>query len=101
MRGRFTLWYRIRVNLEHVPVAERVTLDHLAYDHDGYSHINLRFGYLDEPRVTEALALTGLRLPAAAGASSGSARSACTRAVSRASPGLALPSLPCTPIRRP
>ena len=44
-------------DVPHVPPAERAALDHLGYDHDGYSHITLRFGYLDEPLVTSALAL--------------------------------------------
>jgi KUP system potassium uptake protein len=44
-------------DVPHVPQAERAVLDHLRYDHDGYSHITLRFGYLDEPRVTSALAI--------------------------------------------
>ncbi len=44
-------------NAPYVPAAERVTFDDLGYADDGYSHINLRFGYLDEPRVADALAL--------------------------------------------
>ncbi|HEX7612591.1 MAG TPA: DNA polymerase domain-containing protein [Candidatus Limnocylindrales bacterium] len=34
MRGRFTLWYRIRVNLEHVPVDERPPQEPLEVDYD-------------------------------------------------------------------
>jgi DNA ligase D-like protein (predicted polymerase) len=34
MRGRFTLWYRIRVNLEHVPEAERPPQEPLDADYD-------------------------------------------------------------------
>jgi KUP system potassium uptake protein len=41
----------------HVPESERIVFDHLGYDHDGYSHITLRFGFLDRPDVPEALAL--------------------------------------------
>ncbi len=44
-------------NVPHVPPAERTLLDHLGHDHDGYSHITLRFGYLDDPVVTSTLAL--------------------------------------------
>ncbi|HKU44401.1 MAG TPA: hypothetical protein VJR89_39850, partial [Polyangiales bacterium] len=34
MRGRFTAWYRIRVNLEHVPEAERPAQESLDPDYD-------------------------------------------------------------------
>ena len=37
MRGRFTLWYRIRVNLEHVPVAERPAQEPLDADYDPWA----------------------------------------------------------------
>jgi DNA ligase D-like protein (predicted polymerase) len=37
MRGRFTLWYRIRVNLEHVPVDERPPQEPLDADYDPWS----------------------------------------------------------------
>jgi hypothetical protein len=37
MRGRFTLWYRIRVNLEHVPVDERPPQEPLEVDYDPWS----------------------------------------------------------------
>ena len=37
MRGRFTLWYRIRVNLEHVPVQERPEQEPLEVDYDPWS----------------------------------------------------------------
>jgi len=37
MRGRFTLWYRIRVNLEHVPVAERPPQEPLDAVYDPWS----------------------------------------------------------------
>jgi len=37
MRGRFTLWYRIRVNLEHVPVAERPAQEPLEVDYDPWA----------------------------------------------------------------
>jgi DNA ligase D-like protein (predicted polymerase) len=37
MRGRYTLWYRIRVNLEHVPEAERPTQEPLEVDYDPWA----------------------------------------------------------------
>jgi bifunctional non-homologous end joining protein LigD len=37
MRGRFTLWYRIRVNLEHVPPGERPTQEPLEVDYDPWA----------------------------------------------------------------
>ncbi len=37
MRGRFTLWYRIRVNLEHVPEAERPLQGPLEVDYDPWA----------------------------------------------------------------
>jgi hypothetical protein len=37
MRGRFTLWYRIRVNLEHVPVGERPDQEALEVDYDPWA----------------------------------------------------------------
>jgi KUP system potassium uptake protein len=40
----------------HVPDAERVIFDHLGDDHDGYSHITLRFGFQDRPDVPGTLA---------------------------------------------
>ena len=39
----------------HVPPAERLIWDHLGYEHDGFSHITLRFGYQDELDVPRAL----------------------------------------------
>jgi DNA ligase D-like protein (predicted polymerase) len=39
MRGRFTLWYRIRVNLEHVPEAERPAQEPLDADYDPWSAV--------------------------------------------------------------
>jgi bifunctional non-homologous end joining protein LigD len=39
MRGRFTLWYRIRVNLEHVPLAERPAQEPLEVDYDPWAAI--------------------------------------------------------------
>ena len=44
-------------NVPHIPSTERASFDRLGYDHDGCSHITLRFGYLDRPAVTSALAL--------------------------------------------
>jgi DNA ligase D-like protein (predicted polymerase) len=37
MRGRFTLWYRIRVNLEHVPLSERPAQEALEVDYDPWA----------------------------------------------------------------
>jgi bifunctional non-homologous end joining protein LigD len=37
MRGRSTLWYRIRVNLQHVPEAERPSQEPLDADYDPWS----------------------------------------------------------------
>jgi bifunctional non-homologous end joining protein LigD len=37
MRGRYTLWYRIRVNLEHVPEAERPLQEPLDADYDPWA----------------------------------------------------------------
>jgi bifunctional non-homologous end joining protein LigD len=37
MRGRFTLWYRIRVNLEHVPAELRPTQEPLDADYDPWA----------------------------------------------------------------
>ena len=39
MRGRFTLWYRIRVNLEHVPEAERPPQEPLDADYDPWAAV--------------------------------------------------------------
>ncbi len=39
MRGRFTLWYRIRINLEHVPVQERPEQEPLEVDYDPWSAV--------------------------------------------------------------
>jgi bifunctional non-homologous end joining protein LigD len=39
MRGRFTLWYRIRVNLEHVPVAARPPQEPLDADYDPWAEV--------------------------------------------------------------
>jgi len=37
MRGRYQLWYRIRVNLEHVPEAERPAQEPLEADYDPWA----------------------------------------------------------------
>jgi bifunctional non-homologous end joining protein LigD len=37
MRGRYKLWYRIRVNLEHVPEAERPLQEALEVDYDPWA----------------------------------------------------------------
>ena len=41
----------------HEPQDRRVVFDHLGYQHDGYSHITLRFGFQDRPDIPAALAL--------------------------------------------
>jgi KUP system potassium uptake protein len=42
-------------NEPHVPPGERLVWDHLGYEHDGFSHVTLRFGYQDELDVPRAL----------------------------------------------
>jgi KUP system potassium uptake protein len=42
-------------NEPYVPSTERLVWDHLGYEHDGFSHITLRFGYQDDPDVPKAL----------------------------------------------
>jgi bifunctional non-homologous end joining protein LigD len=37
MRGRFTAWYRIRVNLRHVPEDERPPQEALEVDYDPWA----------------------------------------------------------------
>ena len=37
MRGRFTAWYRIRVNLRNVPVDERPPQEALEVDYDPWA----------------------------------------------------------------
>jgi hypothetical protein len=39
MRGRYTLWYRIRVNLEHVPAGERPDQEPLEVDYDPWAAV--------------------------------------------------------------
>ena len=39
----------------HVAPDERLVWDHLGYEHDGFSHVTLRFGYQDDPDVPRAL----------------------------------------------
>jgi KUP system potassium uptake protein len=39
----------------HVRPKERLVWDHLGYRHDGFSHITLRFGYMDDLDVPKAL----------------------------------------------
>jgi KUP system potassium uptake protein len=43
-------------DVPHVPPDDRVTCDPLGHEHDGYSHITLRFGYQDRPDVPATLA---------------------------------------------
>jgi DNA ligase D-like protein (predicted polymerase) len=40
MRGRFTTWFRIRVNLEHVPEAERPAQEALDPDYDPWQELS-------------------------------------------------------------
>jgi bifunctional non-homologous end joining protein LigD len=37
MRGSSSLWYRVRVNLQHVPEAERPTQEELVADYDPWA----------------------------------------------------------------
>jgi DNA ligase D-like protein (predicted polymerase) len=39
MRGRYTLWYRIRVNLEHVPPGDRPDQEPLEVDYDPWAAV--------------------------------------------------------------
>lgn len=39
----------------HVAPADRLVWDDLGYQHDGFSHVTLRFGYLDDVDVPKAL----------------------------------------------
>jgi DNA ligase D-like protein (predicted polymerase) len=57
MRGRFTLWYRIRVNLEHVPEAERPPQESLEVDYDPWRDVSP-----SNRRLSPATS-TGRRLP--------------------------------------
>jgi bifunctional non-homologous end joining protein LigD len=41
MRGRSSLWYRIRVNLEHVPEAERPPQEELEVDYDPWAGVRV------------------------------------------------------------
>ena len=38
MRGRSSVWYRIRVNLQHVPEAERPAQEPLEVDYDPWAN---------------------------------------------------------------
>jgi bifunctional non-homologous end joining protein LigD len=40
MRGRSSLWYRIRLNLQHVPEAERPPQEPLEVDYDPWQNVN-------------------------------------------------------------
>ncbi|MGI8621943.1 MAG: KUP/HAK/KT family potassium transporter [Solirubrobacteraceae bacterium] len=44
-------------NTPYVAQKEQAIFDPLGYDHDGYSHITLRFGFQDKPDVPRALGL--------------------------------------------
>ena len=59
MRGRSSVWYRIRLNLQHVPEDQRPPQEPLEVDYDP------RAG--PEPPATAASAVDGLRCAAAAG----------------------------------
>jgi KUP system potassium uptake protein len=39
----------------HVPVADRLVIDDLGYRDDGITHLDARFGYMDQPKVPDAL----------------------------------------------
>jgi KUP system potassium uptake protein len=50
----------------HVPAAERIAIDDLGYADDGITHVDARFGYMDEPNVPAVLRLAvaaGLECP--------------------------------------
>jgi KUP system potassium uptake protein len=50
----------------HVAVEERLAIDDLGYTDDGISHVEARFGYMDEPNVPRVLRLAadaGLECP--------------------------------------
>ena len=47
MRGRFTLWYRIRVNLEHVPAGERPPQEPLEVDYDPWGELRDHMEHVD------------------------------------------------------
>jgi len=52
--------------LPHVAVEERLTVDDLGYADDGITHVEARFGYMDEPNVPRVLRLAvdaGLECP--------------------------------------
>ena len=40
MRGRSSLWYRIRINLQHVPEAERPPQEELLADYDPWTGVS-------------------------------------------------------------
>jgi KUP system potassium uptake protein len=42
-------------NVPHVPEAERITFDALGDDDEDFSHLTLRFGFMDSPDVPRAL----------------------------------------------
>jgi hypothetical protein len=41
MRGRSSVWYRIRVNLQHVPEAQRPPQEPLEVDYDPWAGLDL------------------------------------------------------------
>ncbi len=51
MRGRSTLWYRIRVNLEHVPEAERPPQEPLEVDYDPWAQFRDSVGRMQPDRA--------------------------------------------------
>jgi len=42
-------------NVPHVPVAERLTVDHLGYEDDGIQYLSVRYGFSDAPDLPAAL----------------------------------------------
>ena len=40
----------------HVPLADRLAIDDLGYTDDGITHVDARFGYMDEPNIPRLLA---------------------------------------------
>ena len=72
MRGRSSLWYRVRVNLIHVPEAERPAQEPLDPDYDpwaGHGHRGLEGGHgrlAGAPPAPKSTATTPAKKPAKA-----------------------------------
>jgi hypothetical protein len=53
MRGRFTAWYRIRVNLRNVPERERPPQEALEVDYDPWEGMDVEAWREEERRPKE------------------------------------------------